>query len=372
MKIKISETQYKNLDEAVGVPTNIISVAQQLYDKMMLELRPNANLNAQFQKTITLKGDFQINEYRFNTIKLSFNVHNLDDYEFDGIEKPKVLLNGMTHHGKVKMNAKFNYETTQNMNKIELSITFVVDNDATSQDVIDEFKKERGLMISSLAHELKHAYDESVNPIVQTHKRVDYNIGTQRRFGNIPPLNKLLNYMYFAHTTENLVRATEVYAALEESGITKEDFLKFITNHKVYVAYKDGINLTYEGLKEDLKNIIPQIKQTFDDSGISYPEDASDDEMVEVTLEVFFKTLLQWKAGGMRDFLTDDFMESMFGFRGAKQRYFDKYLSKITRFGNDYEKFFKYEINQTRNICLKMTKKLSKLYSLIKDKNPQQ
>jgi hypothetical protein len=178
--------------------------------------------------------------------------------------------------------------------------------------------------------------------------------------------------MYFAHTTENLVRATEVYAALEESGITKEDFLKFITNHKVYVAYKDGINLTYEGLKEDLKNIIPQIKQTFDDSGISYPEDASDDEMVEVTLEVFFKTLLQWKAGGMRDFLTDDFMEELFGFRGAKQRYFDKYLSKITRFGNDYEKFFKYEINQTRNICLKMTKKLSKLYSLIKDKNPQQ
>jgi hypothetical protein len=94
--------------------------------------------------------------------------------------------------------------------------------------------------------------------------------------------------------------------------------------------------------------------------------------MVEVTLEVFFKTLLQWKAGGMRDFLTDDFMEELFGFRGAKQRYFDKYLSKITRFGNDYEKFFKYEINQTRNICLKMTKKLSKLYSLIKDKNPQQ
>ena len=372
MKIRINETQYKNLDEAVGVPTNIISVAQQLYDKMMLGLRPNANLDAQFQKTITLKGEFQINEYKFDTIKLSFNVHNLDDYEFDGVEKPKVLLNGMTHHGKVKMNAKFNYEAQQNMNKIELSITFVVDNDATSQDVIDEFKKERTLMISSLAHELKHAYDESVNPIVQTHKRVDYNIGTQRRFGNIPPLNKLLNYMYFAHTTENLVRATEVYAALEESGITKEDFLKFITNHKVYVAYKDGANLTYEGLREDLMGVIPQIKQTFDDNSMDYPENISDEEMVNLTLKKFFETMLNWKAGSMRDFLTDDFMENMFGFRGAKQRYYDKYLDKITRFGKDYERFFKYEINQTRNICLKMTKKLSKIYSLIKDKNPQQ
>ena len=58
--------------------------------------------------------------------------------------------------------------------------------------------------------------------------------------------------------------------------------------------------------------------------------------------------------------------------KGYLEDNFDKYLSKITRFGDDYERFFKYEINQTRKICLKMTKKLSKLYSLIKDINPQQ
>ena len=94
--------------------------------------------------------------------------------------------------------------------------------------------------------------------------------------------------------------------------------------------------------------------------------------MVDITLQEFFKTLLNWKAGGMRDFLIDNFRESLLGFSGDKEIYFDKYISKITRFGDDYERFFKYEINQTRKICLKMTKKLSKLYSLIKDKNPQQ
>jgi hypothetical protein len=278
----------------------------------------------------------------------------------------------MTHHGKVKMNAKFNYERNSDLNKVELSISFAADTDVTTQEVIEEFKKERTTMVSSLAHELKHAYDESVNPIVKTHKRVDYHIGTQRRFGNIPPLNELLNYMYFAHTTENLVRATELYAALEESGISKEDFYKFITNHKVYENYKKGANLTYEKLREELKAIIPQIKITFDDNNIHYPENASDDDMVDFTLLQFFKTLLQWKAGGMKDFLTTDFMENILGFRGAKQRYYDNYLTKLTRFGGDYERFFKYEINQVKNICHKMTKKLSKLYSLIKDKNPQQ
>jgi len=68
--------------------------------------------------------------------------------------------------------------------------------------------------------------------------------------------------MYFAHTTENLVRATELYAALEESGITKEEFYKFITNHKVYENYRKGANLSYEKLREELKDIIPQIKET--------------------------------------------------------------------------------------------------------------
>ena len=372
MKIRIKESQYTKLNEAVGVPTNIVEVAQQLYNKIISSLNPNDDINSFIQKKITLKGDFQINDYKFKTIKVSFSVDDINDYSSSVGELPRILLQSMTHHGKVKMNAKFNYEADQNMNKVELSITFAIDTDVTTQEVIDEFKKEKVLMVSSLAHELKHAYDESVNPIVQTHKRVDYKIGSQRKFGNIPPLNDLLGYMYFAHTTENLVRATELYAALEESGITKKDFYKFITNHKVYENYKKGTNLSYEKLREDLKDIIPQIKETFDDNNIDYPENISDEGMVDITLIQFFKILLKWKAGSMQEFLTDNFMEELFGFKGAKERYYDKYLSKITRFGGDYERFFRYEINQTRNICLKMTKKLSKLYSLIKDKNPQQ
>ena len=372
MKIRIKESQYIKLTEEVGVPSNIVTVAQQLFDKIISGINANDNVNSFISKTITLKGDFHINDYKFKTIKVSFNVDDINDYHNTEGDLPRIFLRGMTHHGKVKMNAKFNYETNQNMNKVILSISFAIDNDVTTQEVIDEFKKERTLMVSSLAHELKHAYDEYVDPIVRTDKRVDYKIGSQRRFGNIPPLNQLLSYMYFAHTTENLVRATELYAALEESGITKEEFYKFLTNHKVYENYRTGSNLTYEKLREDLKAIIPQIKQTFDDNDIDYPEDATDEEMVDVTLQEFFKTLLNWKAGSMREFLSDNFAESLFGFSGAKQRYFDKYLDKITRFGKDYERFFQYEINQTRNICLKMTKKLSKLYSLIKDKNPQQ
>lgn len=372
MKIRINEKQYIKLNEAVGVPTNIVEVARQLYEKIMSELNPDDNLKTQFNKPIIFKGNFQIGNYKFKKIKIYFKLEDLNDYEFNNIEKPKVLLSSMQHHGKVEMNAKFNYEVSQNLNTVELSIIFAVDNDTTSQDVINEFKKEKITMISSLAHELKHAYDESVNSLVQTHKRVDYKIGNERRFGDIQPLNKLLNYMYFAHTTENLVRASEIFAALEENGITKKDFYDFITNHKTYTMYKDGSELTYEGLRNELKLIVPNIKKTFEHNGIYYPKNISEDDMVSLTLLKFFETLLNWKAGVMNELLSNNFLEMMLGFSDGKQKYFENYLKKIGRFGGDYERFFKYEINQIRHISRKMMKKISKVYSLINEKNPSE
>lgn len=369
MKYIVTESQYEKLNEEVGVPTNIVEIAQKLFDKIMSKLKPNVNLRMFLHKPITLKGDFQINDYKFNTIKVIFNVDSLDDYNVDENNTQKVYLLGMTQLSSVEMTDDFNYTSNRKMNKIDLSITMAIDNDTTAQDVIDEFKKERTVMVSSLAHEIKHAYDEFADPKVNTEKRVDYKIGSRRKFGDIKPLNTLLNYMYFAHTTENLVRATEIFAALKEEGITKAEFYKFLTNHKVYDAYRTGSNLTFENLKKDLKLMVPKIKETFDDNDINYPKNASDDDMVELALMQFFKVLLTWKANDMREFLTKDMFEGIFGFSMEKQKRFDRYLSKITRFGGDYEKFFEYEINKIRYICLKMTKKLSKLYSLLKEKN---
>ena len=46
MKIRIRESQYIKLTEAVGVPTNIVDVAQQLYDKIISGINPNDDINS--------------------------------------------------------------------------------------------------------------------------------------------------------------------------------------------------------------------------------------------------------------------------------------------------------------------------------------
>lgn len=366
MRYILTESQYRKLNEVVGVPTNIVDIARQLYNKIMSGINPSTKLKSFFKKPIILKGEFQINDYKFDTIELTFDVESLDKYTVDKNDRKKIYVMGMSQRSAVKMTDKFDYTLNQDTNKIDIIIRLAIDNDITAQDLIDNFTNDKVKVLSSLAHEIKHGYDEHVKPISKTAKRVEYQIGNDRRFGDIPPLNNLLMYMYFAHTTENLVRATELFAELEEEGITKEEFYKFITDNRTYKTYRSGANLDYGKLRDELKMFIPRIKETFDDNNIDYPEDATDDEMVDITLKTFFDVLKNWRSGIMKSFLTQNYMEELFGFSGGKKRYFERYLNSIGRFGDDYEKFFKYEINQTRNICLKMTKKLSKLYSLLK------
>jgi hypothetical protein len=52
MKIRIKESQYIKLNEAVGVPTNIVEVAQQLYDKIISEIKPNDDIKSFINKKI--------------------------------------------------------------------------------------------------------------------------------------------------------------------------------------------------------------------------------------------------------------------------------------------------------------------------------
>jgi hypothetical protein len=122
MKYIVTESQYKKLNEEVGVPTNIVEIAQKLFDKIMSKLKPNVNLGMFFHKPITLKGDFQINDYKFNTIQLIFNVESLDDYNVDANSIKKVHLLGMTQLSSVEMTKDFNYTYNRKMNKIDLSI----------------------------------------------------------------------------------------------------------------------------------------------------------------------------------------------------------------------------------------------------------
>lgn len=371
MKIRIKENQYKTLTEAVGVPTNIVDIARQVYENMMSILHPNIDIQDFLTNEIELNGSFVINNTTFNRIILDFKLQDLDDYDLNDNDIKLIVL-GMTQRGTREMAKNFNYISTTNPTTINLFINLAVNSQTTTQDLIDTFRKDRVTIVSSLAHEIKHAYDDVMNPNINTSKRVDYETGSNRSSGGIEPLNKFIHYMYFSHITENLVRPTEIYSSFEELGITKQEFYNFILNNKTYQTYKDASQLTYEKLREQLLDDISEIKSTFDANNIQYPENGSDEEIVDFTLKEFYETMINWKGGLMHQLLTDNFIETLLGFEGNKKKYFIKYINKLNRFGEDYERFFRYELKQINYISSKMLKKISKIYSLLQDKNPQQ
>lgn len=371
MRIKIKENQYKILTESVGVPTNIVNIARQVYENMMSKLQPNINIKSFLSNEIELKGSFEINNHTFNTIILDFKLQNLDDYDLKGRDI-KVLVLGMSQVGTKEIMKNFNYISTTNPKIINLFIRLAVNSETTTQDLIDIFIEEKNTIIHSLSHEIKHAYDDVMNPNINTAKRVDYEIGSSNSFGSVMPLNKFLNFMYFTHITENLVRPTEVYASLEELGITKQEFYDFILDNQTYKTYKIASQFTYEKLREELFESIPEIKATLDTNNIQYPENATDEEIVDFVLKEFYEYLISWKEGLMHHMLSNNFFENVFGFSDEKKVYFEKYLQTIKRFGDNYERFFRYELKRINYVSIKMMKKLSKIYSLIQEKNPQQ
>lgn len=371
MKIRIKENQYITLTEAVGVPTNIVNIARQVYDNIMSLLKPSINIQDFLTNEIILKDNFKINNYNFSKIKLEFRLKDLGDYNIKN-DDIKLIVLGMSQRGTKEITKNFNFISTTDPKTVNLFIYLALTDKTTTQDLIDVFRQERIVLVSSLSHELKHAYDDFMRPNINTSERVNYDIGSEKSFGNIRPINEFLRFMYFSHTTENLVRPTELYASLEELGITREEFYKFITDNATYKEYKKGSLFTYEHLREELLKIIPEIKETFEHNSIDYPENATDDEIVDFTLQEFYERLINWKGGIMNQMLTDNFIESLMGFQGRKKKYFERYLRTINRFGDDYVKFFKYETKHINYVSYKMMKKISKIFSLIQSKNPQQ
>ena len=370
MRIKIKENQYITLTEAVGVPSNIVNISKQVYDNIISILKPNIDVWDFLDNEIILKGNFTINDYNFSSIELEFKLDDINDYRTN--DSVNMLVLGMTHRGTVEMMKTFDYVTNTERKNIKLFINLSVRNILTTKELIDSLKTERAVIVSSLSHELMHAYDNIKRRLVKTSNRVTYSIGQEKGFANIQPLNDFISYMYFAHITENLVRSTEIYTLLDELGVSKKEFYNFLTNTEVYKKYKRGYELTYEQLRKELLTDIPNIKKVFDNNNIVYSKNDSDDKIVDICLSEFFRVMKIWKGHSMEKFLTQNMYEEMFGFGGDKKKFFEKYLNKVNKFGDDYVGFFKYEISKLNHICFKMMKKLSKLYSLINNENPQQ
>jgi hypothetical protein len=343
----------KYLSERLGVTDNIGNTAKEVYDIVYGRISDDFKVGEITNFQTSLYGDFKVGEITTNLINITLNIK----------EHSKFLYLGMSIGYGVKVTKNFKIKAAE-IFPMNIKIRFAGPKTIKGSDIKNFMLNEKGEMISSIAHEIKHAYDNYKKDTVTIKDRVRYEVMSNSSFANIVPINDFIYFLYYSHIIESLVRPTEIATLMDINAITKKQFVNFLMNNKTYNNLKRIREFTYEGFIEDIKKNMSQIKKTLDDSDIDYSS-YSNDEIIKYILKTFYKNLVNWHSNGLQEYISYlNPMGGIFGFSDEELIFMSNYNKDISRFGNDYEKFFRYEIKKANRSADLMMRKLSKLYDL--------
>jgi hypothetical protein len=379
MKIIITESQLKFINEALGVPDSILTAAEEVFDIVVNDVK---SIDEK-EDTYAFSGDldFELGDKKKIVIdgyELTVNVEELDGY--DG----NVLIMSMG------MGQSFNFDREVMMKRIEpsttaeIEITFGVSENWEPHELYDTIMKERVKHLSAIAHELKHKYDKQAKELDLVGRDAEY-VATQRMstFG-IPIIDhKFFRYMYYISIAENLVRTTEVASELKSKNITKSQFKEFLENNNVYKEFIEIKNFTFNSLIEGMKEQMNRVDALLEHIGAD-PENMSENEKIDEVLHLVYVNLVNLRMGIFNDMISDksdeirNFLKQISGNipsfmededKEKMDNLRNKFLNYLIKFQNDPTGFFEAECEKFNYIATKMLKKISKLYALAKNDN---
>jgi hypothetical protein len=369
----------KVIKEAVGVPSNIEVASQNLYNDIAKKLKgktieSNDVLKFKFQN----KNDrYSFADFKPNFITVEFGLGTYSGDAIDNITGNKItggLVHSMGFSKASKLNDVFDLVSVDTDGGIELNIDYAQpenDDEWSGDKILNTMKNNADNTVSSLAHELKHAYDNYKKPVEKLVDRSNY-AGFQRARSGVRPMDQFMFNMYFINQIENLVRPTESYVEMVSNGVvTKEQFLKFLLNSKTYKTLVKMRDYSFDDLKNELKEYEPQIDDYLDNTVNNYDSSSMDiDEKVNYFLKIFAIKISQKVHEVRKNMLTPNIFQMLFGGGNPDANNFlESTLGDLTKMMENPNKFYYTSIENMKKIAIKMMKKLSKLYSLIvKDK----
>ena len=239
MKLILTEQQYKLLlKEASGVPKNIINVASQIYNQFFKDLKNDEQLIKDFNNTkFKIDGNFEIGDVTFKDSYINLSLAFGDE-----IEAYQFAVNPKDYQyftNDLKLKPK--NETLP----IIVDVSFMVSDDTTVKDFKNHLISNETEYVSTIAHEIKHAYDSIKIPKPNIGSMANYVANTSM---SVSEFEEFFYNLYYIENAENLVRPTEIITQIEKLGITKKDFLTFITSNKVVTQLKKIQSFSFETL----------------------------------------------------------------------------------------------------------------------------
>ena len=355
------------INEAVGVPNNITNVGEKLYNKLIDKLdklsSSGYDMNDLENETITIGIDDKINDVQIDSVDVSFKFITHEE------------MTPVAYQNRVKARLssdELSMEYKEFENEIDLNLVFTITPETTIEDLKNYFVKEKSDTMASFTHELKHTYDQVKRAKANLKTKAEYEVISERGFG-VYPIDKVIRNLYFISSIENLVRPSEIYSRIQSSNITKKEFYDFFMNDTIIQKLIEIRDYNFELFIDDLRKNIEDCEQFLRRVG-EYDDGMSEDDVIEKTLNLAYINLTNWKTDALQEYLQiggiQDLMdEIMFG-KDRKQEkinFLIGYQESLTRYKDDPIEFYKDEINESSSVAGRMFKKLSKLFSLVKE-----
>ena len=372
MKIIVTKEQKKVINEALGVPKHILDVAEKMYQIVLRDL-----------KSITEKQ----NEYEFDGVTyfdlgdkkqipirsytLTVEVDETDQVE-DG-----VVLGSMGMGQQFRFDRGIMMRLNAESNEADFHINFYAAEDWEPKDLVDWFENNRDVAESSLAHELKHKYDQQVN-----RKGLIGNEAQYIAYQNLPSVmipqvdDQFYRYLYFTDAMESSVRATEVASNIRTQGIKKSEFRDFLKNNRTFKIMMEIKNFTFEKLIRGVYENLDTVDRIFEAIGVD-TENMSDKDKVKKMLELIYVNIANKKIEifdeyvdrGQDSFLS--FIRQLGGIVDEDDIKVEQIKKNFRNFVAKYENnplgFFKAEIDKFHRVSDQVIRKIGKLYDMVQD-----
>jgi hypothetical protein len=369
----------QTLLEKMGVPDNITETGRSIYAEIMTRLFSMDPEEQNSVYRVNIDKDFNIADFHFNKVNFVISVHLS---KMDPAMLP--LISGFAASLPQRTGDK-RIEHLHGVDVVRIQANIEATDKWTLHDIIKLMTKDESKTISSITHELKHAFDNEKRSGVPFSDESEYEAHQSVSFGPVSPINYFFHYLYFLHRTEDLTRSSQLYSQMMTKGITKSQFLKFYNESEMVDLLKNARDLTFDNFKASFYDYIPQINKVFDFSDKSSPDNPpmfrgdNDDETVDIFLDLVYRVAV---GGRIRSYVKivkqsmspPDFATGMGIMMGLiqqpdtkdKEKLVNEYIKTAQKYKN-YKDFFGNEIKIINFAANKTLRKLAKLYDMAKD-----
>lgn len=360
--------------ERLGVPEGIVDSATRLYSEIITKFEncdSNELLlsdpNNSVEYTVNIPIQIRINQLESSEVDFTFTIEPIYNPKLKLPGEVDIVSWGVAVYPTEVKDMAFHHQPKVTGDKItidalQLKATFVSTEKGTFGDCSNLLKSDKDKIIGILSHELKHVYDKYMFGKEYFDDIIDYATFANVRSG-VNAVDEFIYNLYVISKSENLVRPSEVAGQIETIGLTKSEFMSFLQDLRLYKELKEIKNWSYQGMRDDIRLDMPNIKKKIQ----NIPDDEPEEDIIDFVCEMTYQSLTQEMSKKMEDILGIGNIVGLLTGKVPHENidFYNKYMKQRTY--NSHQEFFAFWEKKLNFEGNKMIKKISKLYDMCKD-----